>query len=262
VKRKPKPLAPLHQEILAALQESPEGLDIEEIRQRAKFQGAQEELTRRVRELRPFYDVPCVRDGGRYVYRLRGERPEGEWEFGEISSTQRARILGHAAGRCQMCGRTVKEDGVKLQVDHKVPQSWGGSSEDDNLWALCSDCNGGKKNYYASFESGLMRKILTHKSVHRRIAELLRSKQGEWVECDLIEFVASFDSSQTDWRKRLRELRYMGLTVEVRRRKAQKRNISEYRLTNWAELPDDPSAFTREYERRRALRNRARGRKG
>ena len=50
---------------------------------------------------------------------------------------------------CQYCGRTPREDGVKLQVDHIIPVSRGGSNSIWNLITSCSDCNIGKLNLYA-----------------------------------------------------------------------------------------------------------------
>lgn len=46
---------------------------------------------------------------------------------------------------CQYCGRNVKEDGVKLQCDHKVPKSKGGEDILSNLETACEQCNQGKK---------------------------------------------------------------------------------------------------------------------
>lgn len=46
---------------------------------------------------------------------------------------------------CQICGRTA-QDGIKLEVDHKVARSKGGSDDPLNLWALCFDCNRGKRD--------------------------------------------------------------------------------------------------------------------
>jgi hypothetical protein len=44
--------------------------------------------------------------------------------------------------QCRIC----KASGVKLEVDHIVPYSLGGSSDIDNLQALCVPCNRGKRN--------------------------------------------------------------------------------------------------------------------
>ncbi len=101
-----------------------------------------------------------------------------------------------------------------------------------------------------------MKDVIHHDSVHARIAGLLKSKQGEWVDSDLIEFVANFQDYQTDWPKRLRELRYLGLKISTRRRREGKRERSYYRLENWVDLPENPSQAARAYEQERAKRNR------
>ncbi|MCA9730576.1 HNH endonuclease [candidate division KSB1 bacterium] len=253
---KKKPFSQIHYYILDALQNNPEGLDIEEIREQIPLDNIQQHLDRRVRDLYPYYIIIGKWQGKRYIYQYIGERPESEWEDKKISKTLRAQILTRDGRRCQMCGKTVTEDNIKLHVDHKIPRSWGGKTEESNLWALCSTCNEGKKNYFSSFDTELMKKVMTYESVHDRIAYLLRQKFNEWVDCDLIEFVANFNDYQTDWRKRLRELRYFGLTIESTRKRAEKRSKSYYKLTNWVDLPDDSSKAAREYERNRAKRNK------
>ena len=45
--------------------------------------------------------------------------------------------------KCQICGATAK-DGVRLEVDHKVPVAKGGTDDMSNLWTLCFNCNRGK----------------------------------------------------------------------------------------------------------------------
>jgi hypothetical protein len=51
----------------------------------------------------------------------------------------------HAAGfRCVYCGRSVKEDGVRLVIDHIVPVSKGGTNDRPNLASACWECNAGK----------------------------------------------------------------------------------------------------------------------
>jgi len=62
-------------------------------------------------------------------------------------------------------------------VDHKKPRDWGGTSDRDNLWAICEDCNAGRKAYFSSLhvEVELMKRVTAHKSVHVRIGELLKA---------------------------------------------------------------------------------------
>jgi len=57
---------------------------------------------------------------------------------------ERFEILQRDGFRCQLCGRTA-QDGVTLEIDHKIAYDNGGSTEAlDNLWTLCRDCNKGK----------------------------------------------------------------------------------------------------------------------
>lgn len=52
---------------------------------------------------------------------------------------QKQRILERDGHRCMQCGSTKK-----LHIDHIVPVSKGGTSDDDNLQVLCEKCNTSK----------------------------------------------------------------------------------------------------------------------
>jgi hypothetical protein len=45
---------------------------------------------------------------------------------------------------CQYCGRNVKEDKVKLHIEHIIPKAKGGKNASDNLTTSCWECNSGK----------------------------------------------------------------------------------------------------------------------
>lgn len=45
--------------------------------------------------------------------------------------------------RCRICGASA-QDGIRLEVDHKIPVSKGGTDDLQNLWTLCFKCNRGK----------------------------------------------------------------------------------------------------------------------
>lgn len=60
-----------------------------------------------------------------------------------IPNRIRFMVMKRDGYRCQLCGRTAN-DGVQLDIDHKIPWSKGGSSQVDNLWVLCNPCNSGK----------------------------------------------------------------------------------------------------------------------
>ena len=60
-----------------------------------------------------------------------------------LSLKLRFEVLKRDEYRCRICGTTA-ENGARLEVDHKIPVSKGGSNVIDNLWALCFECNRGK----------------------------------------------------------------------------------------------------------------------
>src|ERR1039458_3930962 len=76
-----------------------------------------------------------------------------------------------------MCGRPVQMHGISLVVDHKKPRDWGGANDRENLWAICEECNGGKKSYFSSLsvDAEFMKKVTAHESVHVRIGETLKA---------------------------------------------------------------------------------------
>ncbi|CAN1209378.1 HNH endonuclease [Tumidithrix helvetica PCC 7403] len=55
-------------------------------------------------------------------------------------------VLARDQWKCLSCGRSAREDGVLLEVDHIIPRSKGGSDEMSNLQTLCKKCNIGKSN--------------------------------------------------------------------------------------------------------------------
>lgn len=58
----------------------------------------------------------------------------------------RFRVLARDRFRCVYCGRSAKEDGVILEVDHVYPKSKGGKDTMENLVTACRECNQGKKD--------------------------------------------------------------------------------------------------------------------
>jgi hypothetical protein len=62
-----------------------------------------------------------------------------------ISATLRFEIFQRDNFTCQYCGAT-KDDGAKLELDHKIPHSAGGKDEYANLITSCKTCNLAKSN--------------------------------------------------------------------------------------------------------------------
>jgi len=255
----PRKLNREHLRILALLKEHAEQ-GISQVDIEKKLGLAHSQSDRRRRELNSQYliegkNVEVSNAQGetireyRYFYKGIKETP---LDSDPINLRLRAEARAKARGRCGMCGRTIEEDHIKLVVDHKIPREWGGKTESDNLWAICEECNHGKKNHFAHYDQDVMKRVMHHKSVHVRIGELLKAFEGEPVPGDLIEFVAN----QDDWKKRTRELRYLGWKVIISKKKLGSRVKSFYAVKTWKEWPSDPTASIRRYEAVRAERNR------
>jgi len=62
--------------------------------------------------------------------------------------TLRYRVIKSYSGECMACGRSKKEHGVVIHVDHIKPRSTHPSLSlvFENLQLLCQDCNEGKGN--------------------------------------------------------------------------------------------------------------------
>ena len=63
-----------------------------------------------------------------------------------ISKKMRFEVFQKDNFTCQYCGRNKDEDKIKLQLDHIIPLSKGGTDEFSNLTTSCEDCNQGKSN--------------------------------------------------------------------------------------------------------------------
>lgn len=206
-------------------------LDIHEIRELiGPAVGVQQHLDRRLRDLDPYFRIERSRGNGTTQYSLVERLAVSRAPQGEISKKLRAWVLRNQ--RCEQCGRTPADEGVRLHVDHKIPQRWGGTNDPDNLQALCSECNEGKRDYYATFD-GLAPEILkafAHDEPHVRIGEALKAAYPEKLRGDLLERVASAKQYQEDWQKRLRELRLIGWKIKASRQNEQGRAVAYYQL--------------------------------
>lgn len=214
----------------------------------------QEHIDRRLRELRRHFSIPAERqDGGDPRYLLTGWADAASARDAlNISERLRAQVL--APQRCAQCGRTPLDDGVKLVVDHKVPQSWGGGNELENLQPLCEQCNHGKRDYFATYDAHAeqIRIAINYDEPQKRIGELLKAFDGGWVRSDLIGIVASASQYQEDWQRRLRDLRFLGWDYEVRKSYNEGARVwSYYRLTKSTPWPENiRAAITAEGKRR------------
>ena len=259
----------IHLKIVDVMKRFPDGIAGGQIRFELEKEGLSSEeqthLDRRKRDLKKWFVIEktisrvVVNGKNRRVvlYRFTGERSAVHDE-GQVSQRVRAQVIHGAHGRCQMCGKTISKDQITLVVDHKKPRDWGGTNERDNLWAICEECNAGKKAYFSSVgaDPAMMKQISAEGSVHVRIGETLKAfGVGKPVPASLIEIIAD----QDDWQKRLRELRYPVIGWEISTRKhhaAGGRVTVDYVLESYQAWPNDPTSAIRKFEEQREKRNR------
>lgn len=210
-----------------------------------------------VRELRRYFEIEeAVSADGENRYILRNwspTRPSGAGA--DISLRRRAEVL--APQRCAQCGRTPLGDHVKLLVDRKVPLSWGGDNEPENLQPLCEDCDAGKRDYFRSFAAHAeeIRTAIGYDEPQKRIGELLKAFGGEWVRSDLLGIVASAGNFQEDWQRRLRDLRFLGWDYRHEKRYDEGARVwTYYRLTRSAPWPENIAQAIRDESARRKTR--------
>jgi 5-methylcytosine-specific restriction endonuclease McrA len=138
-KRQSKP-GVIHLRIVEVMKRFPEGISGGQMRQELDREGLRPEeqthLDRRKRDLKKWFiiykTITTVAVNGKKrrvtLYRYGGQR-ERISDEGQLSLRARAEIIHGAHGRCQMCGRTIEKDGIKLVVDHKKPRDWGGGND-------------------------------------------------------------------------------------------------------------------------------------
>lgn len=62
-------------------------------------------------------------------------------ERARVTAEVRRRVIARDNWSCRVCSSTEN-----LEVDHYIPVSLGGTSDDVNLWTLCRPCNSAKSN--------------------------------------------------------------------------------------------------------------------
>jgi hypothetical protein len=215
------------------------------------------------RDLRDYFVVPARKSsGGEWTYELVGWKLKPATEKAvRVPPTLEAEVYTKKGRFCAMCG-FGPADGVKLQLDHIIPRSWGGHTTFDNLEPLCQRHNNGKRNFFASLSpySEAIKKAIVGADPWERIGELLKAfaTQGQWTPVELIEVVAR-ETNKGDPMKRLRELRFvLGWDILPHRERVHGVTTVKYEVRLWRPWPPEGArAAVGQYERKRRQRKNA-----
>ena len=121
-----------------------------------------------------------------------------------IDDKLRYAVLQRDNSTCQRCGANpVNTPDVKLNVDHKIPVDLGGKTTIDNLWTLCSRCNGGKKSFFDDSESDLLKTISSLSNASKRLQAYFEAHPNIVIEPIKLSTIAN----TRDWERALRKLR-------------------------------------------------------
>lgn len=69
-----------------------------------------------------------------------------------VPAELRRRIAEQARHRCGYCLSREDIVGAPMEIDHLIPESLGGRTEEENLWLACSLCNDHKANKIAGLD--------------------------------------------------------------------------------------------------------------
>ena len=86
-----------------------------------------------------------------------------------IPASLRLSIFEQFESRCAYCQTQQQISGVRLTVDHIIPESLGGKTETDNLCLACWDCNLYKASRIAVFDD-----------ISQSVVRLFHPQQQSW----------------------------------------------------------------------------------
>src|SRR5262245_9317297 len=69
-----------------------------------------------------------------------------------IPKALRDRVAAQARHRCGYCLTAEAVVGAPMELDHVIPESLGGRTEEENLWLACSLCNDHKAGRIAALD--------------------------------------------------------------------------------------------------------------
>lgn len=121
-----------------------------------------------------------------------------------IDSRLKYAVLQRDNSTCQRCGANIHNTpNVKLVIDHKIPVELGGETTIDNLWTLCSDCNGGKQAFFQDENAEQVKCIMQLNSAGKRLKAYFDLYPNTVIE----PFKLSSIANVRDWERTLRLVR-------------------------------------------------------
>lgn len=153
------------------------------------------------------------------------ERKAVRGKRGYISKKLRFLVLERDNYTCRACGATPK-DGAKLVMDHVVPVDWGGTTDFDNLQALCMDCNEGKKAWIAGEDAVTMSEVCKQTNTADRLKVYFEHHPNVEIDVDKLAVVAK----TREWTRQLRFIRanYNMNIQPLRKNKKENRKKDAY----------------------------------
>jgi predicted restriction endonuclease len=180
--------------------------------------GDIQDWQRSLRQLRQETGLDIVSTKSGYV--LTSSEPKFEPQLRKnIDNKLKYAVLQRDNSTCQRCGANIHNTpNVKLVVDHKIPVELGGDTTIDNLWTLCSNCNGGKQAFFIDENTDKVKEIMQMKSAAQRIQSFFELNPNKVIEPTKLQTIANV----RDWERTLRMVRQkQGLDIQWVRPTAQ-----------------------------------------
>ena len=165
--------------------------------------GNLQDWQRTLRSLRQETGLEIVSTQKGYILKSTTPQNEPKLRVG-VDQKLKYAVLQKDNSTCQRCGANINNTkNVKLVVDHKIPVEMGGETTLDNLWTLCSLCNGGKQSFFKDENTEEMKKIMQMSSAFKRIKAYFEIVPDKIIDPVKLQTVANV----RDWERTLRMVR-------------------------------------------------------
>lgn len=165
--------------------------------------GNIQDWQRSLRQLRQETGLDIVATHNGYI--LTSKEPIREPQIRKtIDERLKYAVLQRDNSTCQRCGANIyNTPNVKLVVDHKIPVELGGETSIENLWTLCSKCNGGKQAFFIDEETDTLKQIMSLSSAENRLETYFKKHPNVVLEPLKLSTIAN----TRDWERSLRKIR-------------------------------------------------------